>query len=366
MTMAEVPTNHALSENFCQHSNDVVRVGLLGYGLAGSAFHAPLIATTPGLRLSAVVTGSPERQEQARKDHSGVRVLPRADELWNLAGELDLVVVATPNRTHVPLAHAALEAGLAVVVDKPLAPSAAEGRKLVDEARRRGVLLTVFQNRRWDGDFLTLRRLLDEDALGRIFRFESRYERWRPVVRPVWRERGAPDEAGGLLFDLGSHLIDQALLLHGPITAAYAELDRRRPGAEVDDDTFVALTHASGVRSHLWMSVMAAQPGPRMRVLGDRAAYTKYGLDVQEEALRAGRRPGEGWGIEPEDRWGQLGVTGALRPVPTEPGAYPRFYAGVRAALRDGSPPPVDPLDAVAVLEVIEMAQRVAVRSSLA
>ena len=346
--------------------NDEVRVGLLGYGLAGSAFHAPLIAATPGLRLSVVVTGSPERQEQARTQHPGVSVVGRAEDLWGLAGELDLVVVATPNRTHVPLAHAALEAGLAVVVDKPLAPSAEEGRNLVNEARRRGLLLTVFQNRRWDGDFLTLRRLLDEDALGRVLRFESRFERWRPAVRPVWRDRGGPDEAGGLLFDLGSHLIDQALLLHGPVTAVHAELDRRRPGSEVDDDTFLALTHASGVRSHLWMSVMAAQPGPRMRVLGERAAFTKYGLDVQEEALRAGRRPGPGWGIEPEDRWGQLGVAGALRPVPTEPGAYPRFYAGVLAALRDGSPPPVDPMDSVAVLELIEMAQRVAVRSSLA
>ena len=333
-----------------------MRVGLLGYGLAGATFHAPLIAATPGLRLAAVVT---RREEQVRKDHPGAVVLGSAEELWDRAGELDLVVVATPNRTHVPLVLAALEAGLAVVVDKPLAPSASEGRRVVEEARRRGLLLTTFQNRSWDGDFLTLGRLIGDGALGRVLRFESRYERWRPAVREVWRERGAPEEAGGLLFDLGSHLIDQALLLFGPVASAYAEIDRRRAGSEVDDDTFVALTHASGTRSHLWMSVLAAQRGPRLRVLGERAAYTKLGLDGQEEALRAGVRPDTpGWGDEPADRWGQLGVDGALRPVPTEPGAYPRFYAGVLAALRDGAPPPVDPMGSVAVLEVIEMALR--------
>lgn len=338
-----------------------MRVALLGYGLAGATFHGPLIAATPGLRLAAVVTGSRERQERARKDHPGALVLGQADELWGRAGELDVVVVATPNRSHVPLALAALEAGLAVVVDKPLAPSAAEGRRLVEEARRRGLLLTTFQNRRWDGDFLTLDRLLGAGALGRVLRFESRFERWRPALREVWRERGAPEEAGGLLFDLGSHLIDQALVLFGPVVSAYAELDRRRPGSEVDDDTFVALTHASGTRSHLWMSVLAAQRGPRLRVLGERAAFTKLGLDGQEEALRAGVRPDTpGWGQEPPERWGQLGVDGALRPVATEPGAYPRFYAGVLAALRDGAPPPVDPMGSVAVLEVIAMAQRAA------
>jgi predicted dehydrogenase len=334
-----------------------LRVGLLGYGLAGAAFHAPLIAATRGLRLAAVVTASAERREQARREHPGAALLGHADELWARAGELDLVVVATPNRTHVPLARAALEAGLAVVVDKPLAARAAEGQALVDEARRRGLLFTVFQNRRWDGDFLTVRRLIAEGALGRVLRFESRFERWRPALRDAWRERGAPEEAGGLLFDLGSHLVDQALVLFGPVASVYAEVDRRRPGTAVDDDTFVALTHASGVRSHLWMSVLAAQRGPRLRALGDAAAYTKHGLDGQEEALRGGARAdAPGWGEEPPGRWGQLGTGGALRPVPTEPGAYPRFYAGVVGALRDGAPPPVDPMDSVAALEIIERA----------
>jgi predicted dehydrogenase len=334
-----------------------LRVGLIGYGLAGAVFHAPLIAATPGLRLAAVVTSDEGRRARVAADFPGVPVLPDAAALWERAGELELAVVATPNRTHVPLARAALDAGLPVVVDKPLAARAGEARALVTEAARRGLLLTVFQNRRWDGDFLTLRRLLAEGALGRVLRFESRFERWRPVPKGGWRERGGAAEAGGLLYDLGSHLIDQALLLFGPPARVYAELDRRRGGSVVDDDSFVAITHANGVRSHLWLSTLAARPGPRLRVLGDRAAYTKYGMDVQEEALRAGRRPAApGWGEEPPERWGELGSGETVRRVPTEPGAWPRFYAGVVAALREGAPAPADPGDAVAVLDVIEAA----------
>src|SRR5205823_12635947 len=142
-----------------------------------------------------------------------------------------------------------------------------------------------------DGDYVTIQRLLREGAFGKVHRFESRFERWRPAPKGGWRERGAPEEAGGLLFDLGTHLIDQALNLFGPVADLYAETDKRRAGAEVDDDVFVALTHAAGVRSHLWASVLTAQEGPRFRVLGDRAAYTKYGMDVQEEALKRGERP---------------------------------------------------------------------------
>lgn len=338
-----------------------LRVGIVGYGVAGASFHAPLVAATPGLRLTTVVTRDPARRAQAAADHPGVRVVERAEQLWDAPAGVDLVVVASPNRTHVPIARAALEAGLAVVVDKPLAATAADARTLVDEAARRGLLLTVFHNRRWDGDFITLRRLLADGALGRVHRFESHFDRWRPAPKPGWRESGTPDDAGGLLFDLGSHLVDQALVLFGPVTHVYAELDQRRAGVQVDDDAFVALTHAGGVRSHLGMSVLAGQLGPRLRALGSEAAYTKYGLDVQEEALRAGRRPGgPGWGEEPREAWGLLGVGAAARPVPTAAGDYPSFYAGVAAALRTGGVPPVDPADAVAALEVIAAARRAA------
>lgn len=336
-----------------------LRVGLLGYGVAGRVFHAPLIAATPGLRLHAVVTRDPQRREQVRHDHPDARLVDDPDLLWRRADALDLVVVATPNRQHVPMARAAVAAGLPVVVDKPLAATATEGRELVAEAQRRGVPLTVFQNRRWDGDFLTARRLVTGGALGAVTRFESRFERWRPAIKPGWRERGTADEAGGVLYDLGAHLIDQAVQLFGPVRSVYAEVDRRRPGAQVDDDAFVALTHTGGVRSHLWMTALAAQLGPRLRILGYRAAYTTWGLDVQEAALRDGARPGTaGWGTVPPERYGRLGVDGDLRPVPTEPGRYQSFYAEVAASLRDGTPMPVDPLDAVDTVELIELAHR--------
>jgi predicted dehydrogenase len=341
------------------HPEGPIRVALIGYGLAGAVFHGPLISSTPGMSLATIVTGDPERRARASSDHPDAQLLAGVDPLWQRAADHDLVVVATPNRSHVPLGLAALQAGLPVVIDKPTAPTAEEGRRLVAEATERDLLLAVFQNRRWDGDFLTVRRLLSEDALGPIVRFESRFERWRPRVHPeAWRERGEPEEAGGVLFDLGSHLIDQAVVLFGPPRTVYAEVDRRRPSAEVDDDVFIALEHEAGVRSHLWMSVLAAIPGPRMRVLGMGAAYEKFGLDVQERALSEGARPDDpDWGREPPDRWGRLSTGDGERTVETERGAYPEFYRGIAASLRDGTPPPVDPNDSVMGLGIIEAAQ---------
>ena len=336
----------------------VLRVGVIGYGLGGAAFHAPFIAATPGLQLSAIVTRDADRQRTAARNYPGAHIIDDVSQLWNGSLGLDLVAISTPNRTHVPLALAAIAAGLHVVVDKPLAPSASEARAVAEAARGRGLLIVPFQNRRWDGDFLTLRRLLSEGAIADPMRFESRFERWRPVPTRGWRERGAPDEAGGLLFDLGSHLIDQALVLFGPVRDVYAHFDRRRPGVDADDDTFVALTHASGVRSHLYMSAVAAQAAPRFRLLGRLGAFTKWGLDVQEDALRGGARPGgPDWGIEPEERWGTLGVDGQTQRVPTERGDYGAFYAGVARAIRGEGSAPVDVADAIAMLEVIEAAR---------
>ncbi|MFF3907289.1 Gfo/Idh/MocA family oxidoreductase [Streptomyces sp. NPDC001848] len=340
-----------------------LRVGLVGYGLAGSVFHAPLIAATEGLVLDTVVTSNPERQQQVRTEFPDVRLAATADELWPRAGELDLIVVASPNKTHVPIATAALEAGLPVVVDKPVAGTAAEARGLATLAEERGLLLSVFQNRRWDNDFLTLRKLLAEGELGDVWRFESRFERWRPKPKGGWRESGDPAEIGGLLYDLGSHVVDQALVLFGPVTSVYAESDVRRPGAEADDDTFIALTHTSGVRSHLYVSATAAQLGPRFRVLGSRAGYVKYGLDPQEAALREGLRPGPEWGQEPESLWGRIGagdspLTGGGDAVPTVPGDYPAYYKAVAAALREDGPNPVTALEAAEALDVLEAARR--------
>ncbi len=334
------------------------RVGLIGFGLAGSAFHAPTIAVTPGLVLTAIVTSEASRREHAQRTYPSARIVANTTELFNGSG-VDVAVIATPNRTHIPLAIEALAAGLHVVVDKPFATSVVDAERAIEEARRRKKLLTVYQNRRWDGDFLTLRKLIAADRLGRVARFESRFSRWRPVPQGGWRLLDPPEEAGGLLFDIGSHLIDQALLVFGPVTRVYAELDRRRAGVKVDDDSFVALRHASGVRSHLWMSALDAQAGPRFRVLGDRAAYVKFGLDIQEEELRRGGVPTmSGWGEEPPERWGRLGTDTDNEPVRTEAGAYTEFYRLFVAALDAGGAPPVDPGDAVMTLKVIEAAQR--------
>lgn len=347
-----------------------LRVGLVGYGLAGSIFHAPLVTATEGLALDAVVTSDPERRAQAREAYPGTRIAESAAELWEGGGgadPVDLVVIASPNKTHVPLARAALTAGVPVVVDKPLAATAAEAEELAALAERTGIFLSVFQNRRWDNDFLTLRRLLADSELGDVQRFESRFERWRPQLKGGWRESGAPEEIGGLLYDLGSHVVDQALVLFGPAVRVYAEADVRRAGAQADDDTFIAITHAGGVRSHLYVSATAAQLGPRFRVLGSRAGWVKYGLDPQEAALREGLRPGAAdgrpWGVEPEHLWGRLGagespLTGGGTPVPTVPGDYPAYYAAVAASLREGGPAPVTAREAAHCLAVLEAARR--------
>jgi scyllo-inositol 2-dehydrogenase (NADP+) len=341
-----------------------LRVGLIGFGLAGAAFHAPLVSAVPALRLASIVTSNPDRARQAGERFPGARVLPDTDALFAAAGDHDLVVVASPNRFHVSHGLGALEAGLHLVVDKPVAASAAGARRLARAAVERGLVAAAFHNRRWDGDALTVRRLLAEGRLGKLLRFESRFERWRPDVDAArWREQPDPEDAGGVLFDLGSHLIDQVLWLLGPPTHVYAEVSSRRPGALVDDDVFVAMDHDDGVRAHLWMSQASAQPGPRFRLLGSSAAYVKHGLDGQEAAMRAGERPdAPGFGREPPERWGALGTEDASEPVETEDGRYVSFYEAIVEAIRDGAPPPVPLDDAIAGLEVLEAARASAER----
>ncbi len=334
---------------------DDLRVGILGYGIGGRVFHAPLVAATPGLTPAVIVTRN--GAAQVAVDYPEATIVPDADALFEQ--DLDLVVVSTPNRTHVPLALRAIEAGVPVVVDKPFAPTAAEAQRVVDAAAAKGVGLTVFQNRRLDSDFLTVRKVLDSGRLGDVFRFESRYDRWVPKPKDNWREFGDPAEAGGLLYDLGAHIVDQALQLFGPVETVYAEVDRRRAGVQVDDDVFVALHHINGVRSHLWATALAGTLNPRFRVLGDQATFTKFGLDVQEPQVKSGLRPGdEGWGTEPASDAGKLGVGEDVETVPTEVGRYQDFYAQVRDALRGEAEFPVDPASAVAALRVIEAARQ--------
>jgi scyllo-inositol 2-dehydrogenase (NADP+) len=273
-----------------------------------------------------IMTSNPERRDRAKRDHPAAQVVSNPEDVFSQMSRHDLVVIATPNSTHVPLSLAALAAGQAVVVDKPMASTAEEARRVIAEARRRGLFLSVYHQRRWDSDTLTVRRLIADGLIGDVVRFESRFERWRPVPSRTWRESAAPDDAGGLLYDLGSHLVDQALHLFGPVAKVYAELDRRRLEATVDDDVFLALTHTSGVRSHLWASAVAGHLGPRVRVLGTRAAYVKSDADGQEAALRAGVRPDRpDWGVEAAARWGVLSAGGETRPVlpadqPPQPG----------------------------------------------
>jgi scyllo-inositol 2-dehydrogenase (NADP+) len=341
-----------------------LRVAMVGYGLAGSTFHRPLIGATPGLRLATVVTRDSARQAQARAQITGVTVVDSAETLWAAPAEHDLVVIVTPTGSHAEIARSAVAAGMPTVVDKPLAATAHEAAEIAALAKASGTFLTVFHNRRWDGDFLTVRNLMRDGDLGAVLRFESRFERWRAQPRAgSWREEQAVAEGGGVLADLGSHVIDQALQLFGRPTAVYAEVDASRPGAVVDDDAFVALEHPMGVRSHLWTSSIASVPAHRMRVLGTAGGYAKDHLDIQEESLRGGADPAApGWGEEPPDRWGLLVTATGERRIETAAGAWPEFYKEVVSALREGSPPPVEPVSAVEVLEVIEAARESASR----
>jgi predicted dehydrogenase len=326
-----------------------VRFGLVGYGLGGRVFHAPLIAAAAGVEFAGVLTRSPRRRAELARDHPGV---PAYDSLADLAAAgVRAVSISTPAATHAELARAAIALGLAVVVDKPFALDAAAAREVAAAARDTGVPLSVYQNRRWDSDLLTVRALTDAGGLGEVRRFESRFERFAPDRQP-------PAAGGGTLLDFGSHLVDQALLLFGPARRVYAEM---RGDGELDDDVFVALLHPGGVRSHLWGSWRQGAPGPRLRVTGSTGTYVVDGLDSQEAALKAGRTPaalGDRWGVEPEHAWGRLyrGATGA--PVPSERGRWDTYYPAFAAAVRGEGPVPVDPWDAVRSMEVLDAARR--------
>jgi predicted dehydrogenase len=342
-----------------------LRVAIAGFGLAGEVFHAPLVDATPGLTVAAVATSNPVRAARARAQYPGIAVAADAGELLADADRFDALVVATPNRMHIPIARAALHRGLPVVVDKPLAADADEAQALVEDFAAADVPLSVFQNRRLDGDFITIARTVSAGTLGTITRFESRYERFRPQVSEgAWRELPAASEGGGLLLDLGAHLVDQALMLFGPVDRVYAEIDARRQSAQVDDDVFVALEHAGGVRSHLWMSALAAVGGRSLRVSGTRGGIETPGLDPQEDQLAAGLRPGDaGWGEGEPARL--VDAAGEERRMAIAPGEYERYYAGMRDALRGDGPMPVDPRDSVAALRVIDAARHSAATSSV-
>lgn len=331
----------------------VIRTAIIGFGTAGRFFHAPFLAADPEFRIDVIVTADPERAAQAAQEHPQARVIADAESVWTEAA-IDLVVVASPSGTHGALTDAALRSGHHVVVDKPFVADPAEGEALIALAASQGRVLTVFHNRRWDGDFRTVRELVRSGRLGEIRRFESRFEWWQPAPRPGWKSDSSVAEGGGILFDLGPHLIDQALQLFGPVREMHSEVTRARDSGAADDDAFLALHHHSGVRSHLWMSAVAPAPGPRFHVLGSEAGYTSWGLDGQEPALRDGRRPGDpGFGETPEERWGIVRTGDLSERVPTARGAYGDFYSDLAVAITSGSLPPVDPADAVQGLRLI-------------
>jgi scyllo-inositol 2-dehydrogenase (NADP+) len=336
--------------------NAPIRTAVVGFGISGRVFHAPLIEADPSYSLDVIVTADPERAAAAAARYPQARIVSTPEALFALSGDLDLVILGTPPLTHFDLASTAIAHGLHVVVDKPFVTTSAQGEGLISQATEAGVQLTVFQNRRWDSDFLTLKKLLGEGTLGEVRNFESRFEWWRPEGFGNWRDTASLTEGGGILHDLGAHLIDQAVQLFGAVEESYGETANRGPHQEgADTEAFVSLLHESGVRSRLWMNGMAAQVGPRFHVLGSQAGYTKWGLDHQEPALAAGMSPLDpAYGLEPQDAWGVLGIDGSTASVPAETGAYPQFYSKLAAALRGEGKLPVDPAQSLEVLRIIE------------
>lgn len=330
-----------------------LQAGLIGFGYAGKTFHAPLIGATPGLTLAAVSSSDAGKVRASLGDGPVVFASPQ-----ELIAEpsLDLVVIASPNATHFALASAALAAGKHVVVDKPFASSFEEARRLTVLARERGRLLSVFHNRRWDSTTRTVKRLLAAGTLGEIRYAAMHYDRFRPQVVDRWKEN--PDMGGGLWMDLGPHLLDEALHYFGPPLAIQADLVRVRPGARADDSFHARLRYADGLRVDLHASMLGAMPRPRVVLQGTRGSYVKQGLDPQEAMLKAGSWPGTGadWGVDEERGIAVVGQDGESTSIEiaTEHGAYPEYYRLVAEAIRGAAPNPVPPVEALAVMRLLD------------
>jgi predicted dehydrogenase len=328
-----------------------LRVALIGYGYAGRVFHAPLISATPGLTLGVIGT----RRSAAETGHPGAAVL--ADPLAAASHpEADLVVIATPNDTHAALAEAALRAGKHVVVDKPFTATLGEARSLAALAAETGLMLSVFQNRRWDSDFLGVRTAIADGMLGEVVELRSEMSRYRPEVRDRWRERAGP--GSGLWYDLGPHLVDQALLLLGPPSVVAADLRiQRRGGSAVD--WFHVLLGYGRARLILMGSMLSAAPAPRFVVRGTLGTMSRRGWDPQEEQLLGGMHPGApGWGRDTDPLVLHRGDPPEATELPAPPGDYPAYYAAVRDAIARGDDPPVTPHQACTVMAVLEAAER--------
>lgn len=330
---------------------DHVSIGLVGFGGGGKFFHAPLIATAEGAQFAGVVTRSPQRRDEVARLYPG---LPTYDSLADLAAAgAQAVTISTPAATHVPLALEAIGLGLSVVCDKPFALDAAAARSVVEAAQQAGVCLSVYQNRRWDADLLTVKKILRSGDLGEVYRFESRFERFTP-------EAGVPEAGGGTLRDFGSHLVDQALHLFGPAASVYAELDVV-DGDRPDGRIFLALRHTGGVISHLTGNWAEGAPGPRFRVSGTGGSFVlAKPMEGQEALLLQGLNPvtaADRWGVEPVADHGALHRGDQVVPVPTERGSWDTYYPAFAAAVRGAGAVPVDPQDAIASMQVLDAAR---------
>ncbi len=327
----------------------MIKVAVVGFGLAGKVFHAPFIRMVEGLELAAIM----RRSGEADPKYPGVQFVRTMNELLAIP-DLQLVVVATPNDTHFPIAKQALEAGKHVVIDKPFTPTLPEAEQLVALAKREKRIVTVFQNRRWDGDFLTVRKVMNEGSLGRIVIYESHFDRFRPNLRGSWHEKPIPGM--GLMFDLAPHLIDQALVLFGPPEALSADLRKERDGTQVEDAFDITFQYPR-MRAFLRASPVAAAPGPRYWICGTGGTYTKYGLDPQEDAMKAGGDPtASDWGREPQEMWGKLTTADGTTSVATIPGHYRPYYENVRDAILGRAGIDVSCEQALNVMRVLELA----------
>jgi predicted dehydrogenase len=336
-----------------------MRIGLVGYGHGGRFFHAPLIATLPGATFVGVVTRSPERRQQLANDHPGLKAFDSIGQI--VEAGVDALVISTTLKGRPALVLEAIEHGVAVVSDKPFAANAEQAQALITAAERQGVLLSVYQNRRWDSDYLTLRKLMDAGALGTVTRFESRVERYSPQA--VGNASG-----GGWLRDLGSHLVDQALQLFGPVDRVFAQLQFSQQHPALDHGFFVSLTHANGVISHLWGNALQNSQAPRFRVSGTLGCYTIEGLDGQEDALMAGKSPkteGEHWGAEEHRRWGWFEQGPERERVPSEKGCWTQFYRQLQRAVQGQGPLPVDAYDALETTRILDAARLSAERQQV-
>ena len=331
--------------------SDAIRVGLIGYGYASKTFHAPLISGTPGMTLAAVASSD---ENKVHADWPALPVVSGPERILN-DPNIDLVVIPTPNDTHFPLAKAALEAGKHVVVDKPFTVTLSQARELEALAKSGGRLLSVFHNRRWDSDFLTVKALINEGLLGEVGYFESHFDRYRPQVRNRWCEQGGP--GSGIWYDLAPHLLDQVVNLFGLPVSMQVDLAQLRPGSQ-STDYFHAVLAWPQRRVVLHGTLVAAAETARFIIHGSRGSYVKYGLDPQEERLKSGERlPQEDWGYDMRD--GVLtraeGEDITEESWLTLPGNYPAYYAAIRDALNGSGTNPVPASQAIQIMELIEL-----------